>query len=79
MPTISYPSATVSDGNRTLPTTYPSYTLETYLQSPPTSVPVTERLIANQKPETLQYRKEQTKTELDSWSYNFERAAKPRD
>ncbi|KAI1398075.1 hypothetical protein F4819DRAFT_469883 [Hypoxylon fuscum] len=77
MSTRSDPSAAVSDSSRTAQASYSSYSLNAYLQSPPTSV--TERFVANQKPPTSAERKKKARADLESWNYNFERAGKSGD
>ncbi|KAI4870621.1 hypothetical protein F4820DRAFT_402787 [Hypoxylon rubiginosum] len=77
MSTRSDPSAAVSDSNRTPETSYSSYSLDTYLRGPPETV--TERLVSNQKTPSSAEREKKTKSELEYWQYNFERAAKSKD
>ncbi|KAI0385647.1 hypothetical protein F5Y04DRAFT_189536 [Hypomontagnella monticulosa] len=78
--TRSDPSAALSDNGRTSRSSYsshPSYNLDTYLQSPPTST--TERLVASQGAANSADREKKTRAELDDWNYNFNRASKSRN
>ncbi|KAI1136744.1 hypothetical protein F5Y05DRAFT_102992 [Hypoxylon sp. FL0543] len=71
------PPITGSDSGkryRTAETSYPSYSLGTYLRNPPISA--TERLLANQTSITPADSEKKTRTELETWSSNFDRAAK---
>ncbi|KAI1411163.1 hypothetical protein F5Y13DRAFT_165823 [Hypoxylon sp. FL1857] len=68
------PPVTVSDTGRRDKTSYPSYSLDTYLRSPPMSA--TERLVANQTPITPADSEKKTAAELETWSSNFDRAGK---
>ncbi|KAI0124459.1 hypothetical protein F4776DRAFT_629823 [Hypoxylon sp. NC0597] len=67
-------SVTVSDSRKRAKTPYPSYNLETYLRSSPTSA--TERLVANETPITPADSEKKTIAELETWSSNFDKAAK---
>ncbi|OTA57185.1 hypothetical protein K449DRAFT_467939 [Hypoxylon sp. EC38] len=69
-------SLTASDSGKRSKTPYPSYTLETYLRSPPTST--TERLVANETSKSPADSVKKTKAELETWSSNFDRAADSR-
>ncbi|KAI8964753.1 hypothetical protein F5Y11DRAFT_315129 [Daldinia sp. FL1419] len=68
-------SAIVSDNDSNAQDSYSLYRLDTFLQSAPT---VTERLVADETPAAPWESIMMKEAELQSWQYDFDRAAESR-